>query len=264
VVNCAAIPGNLIESELFGHVRGAFTDAKQDRIGLIGSANRGTLFLDEIGEMPFELQARLLRVLQSGDFTRLGSVRPETVDVRVVAASNRDLEKEVDEGRFRSDLYFRLSAVTLRIPPLRERPHDVVLLANNFLKSYANRYGRVAPRLSEECVSALSPYAFPGNVRELEGEMARLVAVSTPGEVITVALLNPRILGRPRKEAQANNSLRPMSLAEMERNLIVSVLDHTDGNRTRAAEVLGISREGLRAKLQKLRIGDPKSVVEAE
>jgi transcriptional regulator with GAF, ATPase, and Fis domain len=264
IVNCAAIPANLIESELFGHVRGAFTDAKQDRIGLIGSANRGTLFLDEIGEMPYELQARLLRVLQSGDFTRLGSVRQETVDVRVVAASNRDLEKEVDEGRFRSDLYFRLSAVTLRIPPLRERPHDVELLANHFLKAYATRYGRVAPRLSEESVAALSSCIFPGNVRELEGEMARLSAVSTPGETIPVTALSPRILGRQRKEAQTNASIRPMSLAEMENRLIVSVLEHTNGNRTRAAEVLGISREGLRAKLQKLHLGDTKNALEPE
>lgn len=264
VVNCAAIPGNLIESELFGHVRGAFTDAKQDRIGLIGSANRGTLFLDEIGEMPLELQSRLLRVLQSGDFTRLGSVRQETVDVRVIAASNRDLEKEAEDDRFRSDLYFRLSAVTLRIPSLRERPHDIGLLADHFLKSYAIRYGRVAPRLSEDCVAALSSSVFRGNVRELEGEMARLVAVSIPGEVIPVTALSPRILGRPQKEAQTNTSVRPMSLAEMERKLIVSVLEHTDGNRTRAAEMLGISREGLRAKLQKLNVGDTKNAVETE
>ena len=264
IVNCAAIPANLIESELFGHVRGAFTDAKQDRIGLIGSANRGTLFLDEIGEMPIELQSRFLRVLQSGDFTRLGSVRQETVDVRVVAASNRDLENEKEAGRFRSDLYFRLSAVTLRIPPLRERPHDVAILANHFLKAYATRYGKVAPVLSEECVAALSSCVFPGNVRELEGEMARLSAVSAPGEMIPVTALSPRILGRQRKEGQTNSFIRPMSLAEMENKLILSVLEHTNGNRTRAAEVLGISREGLRAKLLKLHIGDTKNDIGAE
>ena len=264
VLNCAAIPGTLIESELFGHVRGAFTDAKQDRIGLIGSANRGTLFLDEIGEMPLESQARLLRVLQSGDFTRLGSVRQETVDVRIVAASNRDLEKEVEERRFRNDLFFRLSAVTLRIPPLRERPHDVSLLADHFLKSYASRYGRVAPRLSDECVAALSSSVFPGNVRELEGEMARLVAVSAPGELIPESAISPRVLGRQKKQWQASNSIEPMSLAEMERKLILSVLQQENGNRTRAAEVLGISREGLRAKLQKLRLGDTKNQADTE
>jgi len=203
-------------------------------------------------------------VLQSGDFTRLGSVRQETVDVRVVAASNRDLENEKEAGRFRSDLYFRLSAVTLRIPPLRERPHDVAILANHFLKAYATRYGKVAPVLSEECVAALSSCVFPGNVRELEGEMARLSAVSAPGEMIPVTALSPRILGRQRKEAQTNGFIRPMSLAEMENKLILSVLEHTNGNRTRAAEVLGISREGLRAKLLKLHIGDTKNDIGAE
>lgn len=263
ILNCAAIPGSLIESELFGHVRGAFTDAKQDRIGLIGSANRGTLFLDEVGEMPLELQARLLRVLQSGDFTRLGSVRPETVDVRVIAATNRDLEKEVEEGRFRSDLYYRLSAVTLRIPALRERRHDIALLSEHFLGTYASRYGRVAPRLSADTLAALSSCAFPGNVRELEGEIARLVAVSPPeGEVPAVAL-SPRILGRQGKQNKDGDAIGPMSLAEMERKLIASVLEHTGGNRTRAAEVLGISREGLRVKLQKLGIHDAHAASEA-
>ena len=256
VLNCAAIPGSLIESELFGHVRGAFTDAKQDRIGLIGSANRGTLFLDEIGEMPVDLQASLLRVLQSGDFTRLGSVRSETVDVRVVAASNRDLEKEIEEGGFRSDLYFRLSAVTLRIPPLRERPQDIRLLADHFLRAYASRYGRIPPRLSEECLIALASCAFPGNVRELEGEMARLVVVSAPGEVVPLSAISQRILGRQQGNAKKTAILEPMSLAEMEKKLIITVLEHTDGNRTRAAEVLGISREGLRVKLQRLGVAE--------
>jgi len=264
VLNCAAIPGTLIESELFGHVRGAFTDAKQDRIGLIGAANRGTLFLDEIGEMPLESQARLLRVLQSGDFIRVGSVQQENVDIRVVGASNRDLEKEVEEGRFRKDLFFRLSAVTLHIPPLRERPNDIALLADHFLKSYANRYGRVSPRLSEECVLALSTSVFPGNIRELESEMARLVAVSVPGELIPATSISPRVLGRHRKETKNHEGLPPMSLCEMERKLILSVMEYTHGNRTQAAEVLGISREGLRTKLQKLQIGDTKTVAESE
>jgi transcriptional regulator with GAF, ATPase, and Fis domain len=252
VVNCAAIPANLIESELFGHARGAFTGAIQDRVGLIGTANRGTLFLDEIGEMPPELQPKLLRVLQSGDFNRLGSVRMEQVDVRVVASTNRDLEREVDEGRFRSDLYFRLSTVTLKVPPLRERPHDIHLLADHFLRLYAARWGREAPRLSRECLGMLTSYAFPGNVRELEGEMARLVAVSTPEQEISVSMLNERIF-RPRTDASKSApQVQPMSLAAMEKKLILAVLEDTAGNRTRAAEVLGISREGLRTKMQRL------------
>ncbi len=255
VLNCAAIPGTLIESELFGYVRGAFTGANRDRIGLIGAAHRGTLFLDEIGEMPLELQPRLLRVLQAGDFTRLGSVRSETVDVRVITASNRDVEREVEEGRFRSDLYFRLSTITLKIPPLRERQHDIHLLTDHFLRAYACRYGRAVPRLSDECLAVLSSCTFPGNVRELEGEIARLVAVCTPGEVVPAAALSERISGRKRDAAKKTDDVWPMSLAEMEKKLIISVLAHTGGNRTHAAEILGISREGLRVKLQRFGVG---------
>ena len=262
VLNCGAIPASLIESELFGYVRGAFTGAQRDRIGLIGAAHRGTLFLDEVGELPPELQPRLLRALQSGEFTRLGSVQPETVDVRFIAATNRDLEREVEEGRFRSDLYFRMSAVTLKIPPLRERPQDIHLLADHFLKSYAARSGREAPRLSNEAASALATYPFPGNVRELESEMARLVALTPPGAVIapealTERITRPRDAGAPAASSGAQAAiLPPMPLAEMEKQLILSVLAHTGGNRTHAAEILGISREGLRTKMQRLGISE--------
>ncbi len=263
VINCAAIPHGLIESELFGYVRGAFTGAHRDRIGLVAAAHRGTLFLDEVGDLPPDLQPRLLRVVQSGEFTRLGSVRPEKVDVRVIAATNRDLEREVEEGRFRSDLYFRLSAITLKIPPLRERPHDVHLLADHFARAYAVRYGRQAPKLASDCLAALAAYAFPGNVRELESEIARLVAVSPQGATIEASALNQRIRGTPRGSTAAPQeasrqpdagALPPMSLAEMEKKLILAVLENTRGNRTRAAEILGISREGLRTKMQRMGI----------
>jgi transcriptional regulator with GAF, ATPase, and Fis domain len=250
VLNCAAIPATLLESELFGYVRGAFTGAVRDHVGLIGSANRGTVFLDEIGEMPFELQARLLRVLQSGELARVGAVRPEIVDVRFLAATNRDLEREVEEARFRNDLYYRLSAVTLKLPPLRERVDDIPLLAEHFLGTYATRYGRSSPRLADECIAALKAYAFPGNVRELESEMARLAAVSSPGSIITTQSLNDRIARRTR--AAETPRLEPMSLRAMEKRLVISVLEYTKGNRTRAAEILGLSREGLRIKLQRL------------
>ena len=160
VLNCAAIPATLIESELFGCVRGAYSGADRDRVGLIGSANRGTLFLDEIGEMPFELQSRLLRVLQSGDFNRVGSARSEQVDVRVIAATNRDLESEVEQRRFREDLYFRLTTVTLKVPPLRERRADVVMLADHFLRNYAGKRARPAPRLSSESRNCYWPITF--------------------------------------------------------------------------------------------------------
>jgi transcriptional regulator with GAF, ATPase, and Fis domain len=256
VINCAALPATLIESELFGYIRGAFTGAHQDRIGLIGAAHRGTLFLDEIGEMPLESQSRLLRVLQSGEFTRLGSVRLETVDVRVIAASNRDLEREVDEGRFRSDLYFRLSPITLKIPPLRERRHDIHLLTAHFLRIYAGRYGREAPRLSDDCMASIAAWDFPGNVRELEGEIARLAAISTPGSLLHANALNERISGRRATDKTKADQLTPMSLAEMEKRLILSVLEHTEGNRTSAAEVLGVSREGLRTKMKRLGLSE--------
>jgi transcriptional regulator with GAF, ATPase, and Fis domain len=256
VLNCAAIPATLIESELFGCVRGAYNGADRDRVGLIGSANRGTLFLDEIGEMPFELQSRLLRVLQSGDFNRIGSARSEQVDVRVIAATNRDLEGEIKQRHFREDLYFRLSTVTLKVPPLRERRADVMMLADHFLRAYAGKRALPPPQLSDECIQLLLAYHFPGNVRELEGEMARLVAMCTPGDEIAASALNDRIAQR--KPSSTNETeIEPMSLLEMEKKLILAVLRHTCSNRTQAAEILGISREGLRMKMQKLGLSPP-------
>ncbi len=256
-LNCAAIPATLIGSELFGFVQGAFTGANRDRVGFIGAAHRGTLFLDEIGDLPLDLQPHLLRVLQSGEFTRLGNSRTEQVDVRFIAATNRDLESEVKAGRFRADLFFRLSAITLRLPPLRERPHDTRLLAEHFVRTAAARYGRPVPRLTEDCLSALASYSFPGNVRELESEMSRLAALASAEVPCGPDLLNERIRSRsggwPGASATATQ-VAPMSLHEMEKQLISSVLQHTGGNRTRAAEILGISREGLRTKLQRLQI----------
>src|ERR1700733_10848078 len=263
-LNCAAIPATLIGSELFGFVQGAFTGANRDRVGFIGAAHRGTLFLDEIGDLPLDLQPHLLRVLQSGEFTRLGNSRTEQVDVRFIAATNRDLESEVKAGRFRADLFFRLSAITLRLPPLRERPHDIRLLAEHFLRAAAARYGRPPPLLTENCLTALASYAFPGNVRELESEMGRLVALAEPDVACDTVLLNERIRTRGNCQTVVSSegtTIAPMSLQEMEKQLIFAVLRHTAGNRTRAAEVLGISREGLRTKLQRLQISEaPDSV----
>lgn len=256
VLNCGAIPETLIDSELFGHVRGAFSGADRDRTGFLGTAHRGTLFLDEIGELPPGSQSRLLRVLQSGEFTRVGSVQPEVVNVRFIAATNRDLEREVEEGRFRRDLYFRLCTNTLQIPPLRERPSDIPLLASYFLRAHANRWNRPCPTLSAECLAVLSAYSFPGNVRELENEMARIVALSCSGALVEPDALNDRIAGR-RNEIRPADLLPPMSLAEMERRLILSVLEHSGWNRTRTAEILRISREGLRTKMQRFDISGP-------
>jgi transcriptional regulator with GAF, ATPase, and Fis domain len=264
VLNCATIPATLIGSELFGFVQGAFTGANRDRIGFIAAAHRGTLFLDEIGDLPLELQPHLLRVLQSGEFTRLGNSRTEQVDVRFIAATNRDLESEVKAGRFRSDLFFRLSAITLHLPPLRDRPHDTRLLAEHFIRAAAARYGRTAPRLTEDCLTALTAYRFPGNVRELESEMARLAALASVDVPCGADLLNERIRNRGNGLSAASSQptpLAPMSLHEMEKQLIFSVLQHTEGNRTRAAKILGISREGLRTKLQRLQISVPPDSV---
>jgi transcriptional regulator with GAF, ATPase, and Fis domain len=264
VLNCSAIPATLIGSELFGVMQGAFTGANRDRIGFVGTAHRGTLFLDEIGDLPLDQQPHLLRVLQSGEFTRLGNSRTEKVDVRFIAATNRDLESEVAAGRFRADLFFRLSAITLRLPPLRNRPHDTRLLAEHFLRTAAARFGRPVPRLTEDCLAALAAYSFPGNVRELESEMARLVALASADVPCGADLLSDRIRkrgdGQPVVSVQGT-AVAPMSLQEMEMQLISSVLQHTGGNRTRAAEILGISREGLRTKLQRLQIhGEPDSL----
>jgi transcriptional regulator with GAF, ATPase, and Fis domain len=245
ILNCAVLPATLIESELFGVLRGAFTGADRDRVGLIGAAHRGTLFLDEIGELPMEVQPRLLRVLQSGEFNRLGSTRTETADIRIIAATNRDLEREIEAGTFRSDLFFRLATITLKLPPLRERVHDIPLLADHFLRQYSLRFGRETGRLSAELLATLLGYSFPGNVRELEAEMARVAALSKPGVPIAPDALSDRIRG------VQNEALQPMSIAEMEKRLILLVLRTTDGNRTRAAEILGISREGLRTKMQR-------------
>ena len=170
--------------------------------------------------------------------------------MRVIAATNRDLETEVAQGRFRQDLYFRLAAVTLKIPPLRERSADLMMLADHFLRAFAGRWGRPVPRLSTECVQTLLGYPFPGNVRELEGEMSKLVAMCSVGEEISAAALSDRVT-RHRLPQDPNLEVQPMSLAEMEKKLIVSVLQHASDNRTRAAYILGISREGLRTKMQK-------------
>jgi two-component system response regulator HupR/HoxA len=189
----------------------------------------------------------------------------EHVDVRFIAATNRDLDSEVKAGRFRADLFYRISAVTLHLPPLRDRPHDVRLLAEHFVRAAAARYGRPVPRLAEDCFAALTTYSFPGNVRELESEMSRLVALSAADVSCGADLLNERIRNRGNGQSLVSSpatAVAPMSLHAMEKQLIFSVLQHTGGNRTRATEILGISREGLRTKLQRLQIpGDSDSLL---
>ncbi len=245
-VNCGAISPNLLESELFGHRRGSFTGATRDKEGVITSADRGSVFLDEVGELPPELQVKLLRTLQFGEVQPVGSSRPKTVDVRFLAATNRNLEEDVANGKFREDLLYRLNVVTLDLPPLCDRPDDILPLFYHFLKLASEQAGGV-PQVSPRLERVLQEYGWPGNIRELENEAKRLVAVTPQGEPLTVDRLSPR-LTRAKKSA----SPTPASLAEHEKELIELHLRLSKGNRTRAAQSLGISREGLRKKMKRL------------
>lgn len=246
-VNCGAITETLLESELFGHVKGSFTGATADKRGLFEEANGGTIFLDEIGETSLALQVKLLRVVQEGEVRRVGSARVDRIDVRVLAATNRDLEREVKEGRFREDLYYRLSVVTLCVPPLRERTEDLPLLAANALRQ-AREAGARATTISEEALAQLSQYEWPGNVRELENTIAH-AALYARGNVITPEDLPAKIRKQSREiepESKTQSLFKDLpSLDELERRYVVLVLQQVGGSRTRAAEVLGIDRRTL-------------------
>ncbi len=244
-INCGAISPALLESELFGHVRGAFTGAERNRTGTIAGADGGTVFLDEVGELPMELQAKLLRTLQFGEVQPVGSSRPLKVDVRFLAATNKDLVGEVEKGRFREDLLYRLNAVTLDVPPLKERPGDILPLFYHFLEAAAARDGRAVPRATPRLERALQEHDWPGNVRELENEAGRLVAIIPEGVPLTADGLSRRI-----RDAAAPKQ-PPGSLADQEKELIELHLHLAGGNRTHTARSLGISREGLRKKMQR-------------
>ncbi|HEX6925973.1 MAG TPA: sigma-54 dependent transcriptional regulator [Longimicrobiaceae bacterium] len=245
-VNAGGISEGLFESELFGHVKGAFTDAKSDRIGFFEMADGGTLFLDEIGNLSPKLQARLLRVLQTGEFQRVGSSRTIRADVRVLSATNLNLDTEVAEGRFREDLLYRLNTVEIRLPPLRERREDIPTLANHFLRRQAAQYRKSITGFSPQAMNALLAYDWPGNIRELEHTVERAVLLAS-GEVVEAADLNLRGQSQP-EEPQ---TLEEMSLAEVERVLIQKALRRHGGNVTQAAEALGLSRSALYRRLQR-------------
>ena len=249
-INCGAISPNLLESELFGHKRGAFTGANRDKVGVISAADGGSVFLDEVGELPMELQVKLLRTLQFGEVQPVGSTRPTTVDVRFLAATNRNLEEEVKNGKFREDLLYRLNVVTLDLPPLCHRPDDVLPLFYHFLTQACEKAGRSEPKVSPRLERVLQEYSWPGNVRELENEAKRLIAVTPFDQPVTVDRLSPRIT---RSEEVAERTA-PASLAEQEKELIELHLRLSGGNRTRAAQSLGISREGLRKKMKRLKL----------
>ena len=239
-INCAALPETLIESELFGHERGAFTGAIDRKTGLFEVATRGTVFLDEIGELSLPLQSRLLRVLETQEFFRVGGTRPVRVDVRVVSATNRDLRSEVEAGRFRDDLFYRLNGVTLQVPPLRERRRDVGLLARHFLDR-----GGGGRTLDDSAIAALSAYDWPGNVRELEMVIGR-AALLSPGPAIRGEDLPLEI--RPRAAPRVLRT--DLTLAEMEREFVLASLEKHRGQRGRTAEALGIDPKTLYNKLR--------------
>jgi DNA-binding NtrC family response regulator len=260
-VNCAAIPENLLESELFGHEKGAFTGAIARRIGKFEEATGGTLLLDEISEMDVRLQAKLLRAIQERVIDRVGGTRPVPVDIRIIATSNRNLAEAARAGTFREDLLFRLNVVNLKIPPLRERPADVIELAQFFAKKYADANGVAARALSTEARKALSLHRWPGNVRELENTIHRAVLLASGPEIGVDGILTPdgARLDQSREPGavghaalaaeQVTRSLVGRTVADVERDLILETLKHCLGNRTHAANILGISIRTLRNKL---------------
>ncbi len=251
-VNCAALPETLLESELFGHVRGAFTDARQARRGLFAEADGGTIFLDEIGLMPLALQPRLLRAIQERRIRPLGAEREEPVNVRIVAATNRDLDTAVERGEFREDLYFRINVVQVHLPPLRDRGGDVLLLAQEFLRRFAARAGKQVVGISEAAARRLLDYDWPGNVRELQNCMERAVAL-TRHDHVTPDDLPDRV--REHRSSHmvvtGENTSELPTLEEVERRYIERVLAATRGNRTLAARILGMDRKTLYRKLDK-------------
>jgi len=271
-INCAAIPATLLESELFGYERGAFTGAVTSKPGRFELADGGTLFLDEIGEIPVEMQVKLLRALQEGEFERVGGIKTTRVDVRLVAATNRDLQTEIDAGRFRKDLFYRLAVVPLTLPPLRERRSDIPMLARHFVEKYNRRLNKKIEGIADDALALLQAYPWPGNIRELENQIER-VLIFADGPLITAKDLPDAIrqgagvhpgavpstpaptMEVPVGEVGLKDIVR-MKAAELERDLIVKKLEETGGNVTRAARLLQISRKSLQTKMKEFGLRD--------
>lgn len=252
-VNCAAIPENLLESELFGHEKGAFTGAVARRIGKFEEANDGTLLLDEISEMDIRMQAKLLRALQEREIDRIGGKKPVKVNVRVIATSNRDMQQAVKDGLFREDLLFRLNVVNLQMPALRERPQDIAPLSEYFIEKYAELNGVDVKPLSDEAIMVLNSYSWQGNVRELENTMHRAVLLASGSKIgVDAIMLEGGASGEEENSADgAAGSMVGRTVESVERDLIIDTLKHCLGNRTHAANILGISIRTLRNKLRK-------------
>ena len=249
-INCGALPENLLESELFGHVKGSFTGAVRDKQGLFAAARGGSFFLDEVGEMPPSLQVKLLRVLQEREAIPVGATEAIPVDVRIIAATNRDLEEEIRRGNFRSDLFYRLNVIALNLPTLRERRDDLLLLLEAFLQTMAQESGTEPKALSSEALDAVMVYEWPGNVRELENALEHAVVLSR-GNLIEAGALPERITRRRKEPLVAERSYRNPTLEVIERAYIMWVLQAEGGNKTRAAEVLGIDPSTLYRKLSR-------------
>src|SRR3989338_6867308 len=258
-VNCGAIPENLIESELFGHKKGSFTGAIADKMGLFEVANGGTIFLDEIGEIPIQTQVKLLRVLQEKTFKRVGSTDDITVNVRIIAATNKDLMQEVSQGRFREDLYYRLNVIHIQLPPLRERKEDVAILAQHFLEKYNKHLDKDIKKISKEAMDALSGYDYPGNVRELENIIERTVSLERGAAILPESL--PPVIFHPsagiarRGGSEQMVTMDGVNLEEivgnLEKDLIERALKKAGGVKKRAAKLLGISFRSMRYRLEK-------------
>jgi two-component system, NtrC family, response regulator PilR len=269
VVNCGALPEALMESELFGHEKGAFTGASARHRGLFRDADGGTLLLDEVGELPLSLQVKLLRVLQERSVRAVGTTHEVPVDVRLLAATNRDIEAAVQQGSFRQDLYYRLNVIRLVLPPLRERREDIPLLAERFLRRFAEEMGKEVVGLTPDCLRALEGYAFPGNVRELENVIERAVALAG-GRSIGLGDLPPEISGLAGETAPSLVSLPPDGcqlddvMNEVERRMLLEALERTNGVRTAAAKLLGISFRSLRYRLQKHALADEDDEAQPE
>jgi len=251
--NCGALTETLLESELFGHKKGSFTGAMEDKVGLLEAADGGTVFLDEVSETSPAFQVKLLRALQEQEVTRVGELEPRKMDVRVIAATNKDLELEIKAGRFREDLYYRLSVFPIRLPPLRERRDDIPLLANHFLEEYARAFRQECTGFTQPALAALTQYDWPGNVRELSNEMQRALVLATPGQSIDLTELSEKISGTASgtTEWRKHSSLRD-AIEAVEQELIERAQDRFGGNKTHMAEQLGISRWTLLQKMRAL------------
>jgi two-component system, NtrC family, response regulator HupR/HoxA len=252
-VNCGAIPRDLVESEFFGHAKGAFTGAIQDKKGYFELANGGTIFLDEIGEAPPELQVKLLRVIQEGEIMPVGLHQARKVDVRIIASTNRDLRAEVEAGRFRQDLYFRINVFSVTIPPLRERKKDVLALAGFFLQEFTAKLNRRIQGFDEETEKLLLAYSWPGNVRELQNEVERLVLLAEPERPIGPELLSDHIRKKDKSGHRFNANLK-IAVMDLEDEIIRETLARFRNNKSRTARVLGISRQSLIDKIKRLKV----------